>query len=628
MQTKQDLINTFYSGLKPDPTLTFSEWGEKYFQLPPGSATKGLIQFDRSPYHKFILDHLSWSSPTRKVVITKGTQLGITLVSDIVIHATIDSFPVPFLMLFPNYTLAIEHVKGRIEPGLENNPRLKGKVKDSMDKRGKSTREFKVFPGGTGKFASSETDKSYRQYSAGIVLATDVDSYPRDVGGTSKRKGEGSPLKLLKNRTDARQGKYKLYFEGTPTDKETSLIWREFEDSNKCYLFIRCPDCGAEQVIDFFHIKFEHDEDYRITTEPYLECVECQYHIEEYQKAELMRKGIYKPTAVSIDPLTIGLHLGSQYSNLGFTWHEMAQEWLTAIKAKKGGDLTSMQTFYNTRLGLPWEDQQTPSINPKELEKYREEYSKVPEKAAIITMGIDVQLDRFECTAIAYAEDNHRYFIEHKKIHGNPWVEYGKSGSPWEELEKCIQKTYLNDFENQQPILQICMDVNYCTKNSSIFIKKMQDIGIPIVAIFGGTGRVKTKDFVGKPTVNEHGVEIIELSVNIGKEITYNMLKRPDGIQMIHFLNNPCFNADFFMQLTAERPEYKTVSGKRRLVWNKKAGARNEATDTTNYSLAAFDIWGEGLEIDWAGWINWNKNGCQSTINYAKEPELSHGITV
>lgn len=607
LQTAQALDESFQTGMAPDPRLTFAEWADRHFLLPPGSAIKGKIQMDRTPYLIKLLECLSWTSPLRKVVFVKGTQIGATLTSDIIIQATVDLYPVPILMIFGSEDMAVEHVKTRIEPALEDNPRLVGKVRDTMDKRGKSTRKLKVFPGGSLKFAGGATGKSYRTYSAGIVIADDVDTLLEDIGGTASKTGEGSPLELLKNRTDARDGKYKLYYSGTPTISGSSLIWGEFELTDQNYFYVPCPECGEMQVLDFFRIKFDRTDDYLLDSEPYYECVndDCKRHVEEWEKIIIMQDGEWRPTGVSQDPDAIGFSLSSAYSTLGYTWADMAKGWLKAIKDKRQGDLRGLTHFYNTRLGLAWDQDPGEKIEHSELYARREDYKQIPKEAIIITAGADVQKQRIEVTVVAYGENQERWFIEHKIIGGDPWIPYGSEGSPWDDLETFMATTYPNEYGGRQPILATSVDLGYCSLNASPFIKTLQGTGVEIYGMIGKAGR--SRNFINPPNTNKYGIDAWAINVDVGKMLTHNQLKTED--RMIHFSKHASFTENFFHQLTIERLKEKTIDGKATQYWYCPPHAANEATDTTNYSLAAFHIYGQG-GLDFEDHREWNERGC------------------
>jgi phage terminase large subunit GpA-like protein len=466
-------------------------------------------------------------------------------------------------------------------------------------------------------------------YSAAIVIIDDVDALKQDVGGTAKSSGEGSPIKLAKARTDARQGKYKMFINGTPTDEENSLIWKSYIDTDQRKYFVPCPKCDHYQILDFWKIKFEKDEKGKILGDPTLICEKCSFEIKEHHKLSMMAKGKWMATTETNNPFKVGRWISSAYSLLGYTWKDMCQDFMDASRAKDRGDLTPLITFYNTRLGLPFSSKKKMAkVEHSKLYKLREHYKVVPEKAAVITAGIDIQMQRIEATIVAYTEEEKRYFLEHVIIGGDPWIKYGQPGSPWDQVEGLINRKYLNDFGSQQPILQTCIDMGYCTENVGDFINHMLLKGKEVVGVFGSSWSGKKKSFLGEETVNKYGVKIRELNVNEGKQRTHNQLLNIEATQMIHFNHHPSFSENFFRQLTVETLKGKTVNGKKVLYWDCPEHASNEATDTTNYSLAAFEIYNE-FGIDWDDHIEWNKKGCKIVNRHGYEIEmLDEGVRV
>ncbi|MCL4797535.1 MAG: phage terminase large subunit family protein [Bryobacteraceae bacterium] len=73
----------FRAGLRPDPLLTVSEWADRYRRLSGKSAAEpGSWRTDRTPYLREIVDCLSPSSATERVVFMKGSQIGGPLALD------------------------------------------------------------------------------------------------------------------------------------------------------------------------------------------------------------------------------------------------------------------------------------------------------------------------------------------------------------------------------------------------------------------------------------------------------------------------------------------------------------------------------------------------------------------
>ena len=84
-QNSTDALNNFHNektfrqGLKPDPMLKVGEWADQYRMLSAKSAAEpGRWRTERTPYLREIMDKLSPSSATQRVVFMKGSQIGGT----------------------------------------------------------------------------------------------------------------------------------------------------------------------------------------------------------------------------------------------------------------------------------------------------------------------------------------------------------------------------------------------------------------------------------------------------------------------------------------------------------------------------------------------------------------------
>jgi len=617
------LKQQFKDGILPDPTLTYAEWAEKYFILPPGSSVPGLINLKLTPYLVEPLENLSWTSPVLQEYWMKGIQIAVSTINDIVLNAVVDYFRCPVIFYHGSDGMALEYVKLRLEPLFENNPRLKGIIKDGGTKDGKSTHRLKIFPGGSIKITGGTSEHNYRSYSAAIVLIDDVDALPKDVGGSEKTKGQGNPIDLAITRTNARQGKFKVFVQGSPTDKDTSLIYEAFKTTDQRYYFCPCPFCSHLQTIDFFRIKFDRDKKGNLEGEPKLECESCKKLIEERYKFSMMQPesgAKWISTKESSDPLIVGRHLSSAYSMLGYTWLQMVKDFLKASNELKKGNQKKMVTFYNTKLGLPWDNHsKVKIIDHTKLYEDREDYT-LPPEAVILIAGCDVQANRIEVLVAGHNEDSHIYCIEHKIIGGNTLIDYGLPGSPWNELEKYLKTPFKNKYGGDQPILHTALDMGFRSITASPFLEKVTATGLEITGVFGSSAKAaKKKNFIGEPASNKYGVSIREINVNEGKTMIHNKLERG----LIHFSKHPSFTDEFFRQFTVERFDEKIQA------WVCPDHARNEAFDILNYSNAGKYIYVGPGGVDWDDFKLWNEKGC--LINDAQTEDfkiISSGIKV
>ena len=102
-----DIIRAWGRGLAPDPSLTVSEWADRYRILSSrASSEAGKYRTDNTPYMHDIMDALSPSHPARRIVFMAGAQLGKTEAGNNWIGYCIHEAPGPFLAVQPTTELA------------------------------------------------------------------------------------------------------------------------------------------------------------------------------------------------------------------------------------------------------------------------------------------------------------------------------------------------------------------------------------------------------------------------------------------------------------------------------------------------------------------------------------------
>lgn len=202
-----------FENIRKKERLTVSEWADKYRILPSTTSSEaGRWRTARTPYLREIMDELSVTSDTQKVVVIKGTQIGATEASSNLIGYFIHHAPCPIGFWQPIEKLAERHAKQKLWKMREESPVLKERVADRRSKDGASTIMEWTFPGGTLSIAGSNSSASFRSSSYKVVILDDIDGFADDV------EGEGSPIDLAINRADSFPDR-KIYINSTPTVK-------------------------------------------------------------------------------------------------------------------------------------------------------------------------------------------------------------------------------------------------------------------------------------------------------------------------------------------------------------------------------------------------------------------------
>jgi len=239
----------------------------------------------------------------------------------------------------------------------------------------------------------------------------------------------------------------------------------------------------------------------------------------------------------------------------------------------------------NTSLGESWEEAGD-EIEIKYLEKRREYYdSELPDGTLMLTAGVDVQKDRLEIEVVGWGEGKESWGVDYKAFIGNPAEE-----DVWEQLDKYLLKNFRYSDGCGLTIACTCVDCGYKTTEVYDFCKPREHRRVFAIKGVEGFGKI----FIGNPTRrNRKNTPMFPLGVDTGKELLFSRLKiEHEGPGYCHFPreSDRGYGEQYFKGLTSERLVTRYNKGKKRLIWEKRPGARNEPLDLRNYATAAMEI--------------------------------------
>lgn len=582
-QSSYNPMASFAKGLRPVQMLTCDVWADRYRWLTTeGSAEPGLWSTDRTPYLREILQNLSPRSDYKKIVVAKGVQLGFTESGLNCVGTYIDIDPCSILYVMPTIKMADGFSKERVMPMIENSPALKAKIKPNRSRDSGNTLSSKKFPGGQLVLGGANSAASLRSRPIRVLIFDEVDAADLDVDG------EGSPLALAEKRTNTFDNK-KIYVLSTPTIEGQSVIWKEYEDTDRRRYFVPCPNCGEMQELIFDRLRWEPEKYDAVK----YECVGCNELIDEKEKTDMLLSGKWIPTAEHHDKKKAGYHINSLYSPVGWlSWGQIAQEW---DKIEKTNDENLRKTFMNTILALPYSQKgEAPAWN--NLYNRREKYltNQPPADVCFITAGADVQKDRIEVEIVGWAKSKRAYSIDYRVLHGNT-----NEREVWDELGKALSETWQREDGIQLGMRLLAVDSGFNTQFVYDFCRRYDPTKvIPI------KGQDKQAEVIKPPKhvdVSFDGkkvgsVLVWHVGVSVLKSELYGFLRLeigengevPDGY--CHF---PEYAPDYFKGLTAEVLVPKEIRGFVTYQWEKKF-ERNEPLDCRVYARAAASV----LQID------------------------------
>lgn len=572
-------IDAWLGGLTLPPILTVSEWADQHRILSGKYASEpGPYRTDRTPYLREIQDALSVSSKAERIVVMKGTQVGLTEVGNNWLGYCIHHAPGPFLYVQPNLAGARSASQDRVAPMVADCPELARLVSEPRSKSGGNQILKKEYPGGVLTFAGANSAASLRHRAIRYLFLDEVDGYPMDVGG------EGDPVALAMKRTDTFAGVRKIFMASTPTVKGISRIEREFGKSDQRYYEVPCPHCQAYQPILWGAIRWPEKSPH----EAHLVCRECGAVIEESAKEYMLPRGRWVATAKG-DGRTVGYHLSALYSPLGwYSWAEAAQDFLDAR-----GNREALKAWTNTVPGQTWEEEGQ-SVDEETLQARVGAYAAtVPQDAMVLTCGVDVQDNRVELEVVGWGLGEESWGIDYRVIFGDP-----AKPALWTKLQDALERKYEHQDGYRLRISCTCIDSGgHYTQQVYKFCKGKQVRGVFAIKGMAGAGY----PIVSSPSRKRTGkdrrpVELIRVGTDQARGIVlsrYGVVEQGPGY--CHFPEGRGYDHERFRQMTAMKSTLHYSRGIPKRVWYLQSGRRKEAFDCRVYAYAALNI----LDPNW-----------------------------
>lgn len=576
-------------GLEPiriPAPLTLSQWADREFYLSSeSSAIEGPWQ--SLPFQRDIMDCIS-NDDIRIIDWLKCARVGYTKILMAAAGYFVSYMRRSGAIYQPTDTDAQEFSKAEIDPMIRDCKAIRDAFKGDVDRRGKdNTLDMKAFMGALLYIRGAHTPRSFRRLTIDWVFYDELEGFERDIGE------EGDPVQL----GDARisNSAYPKSVRGsTPRLKHDSLIQGEAERAKHFFRYrVPCLECEWYQALLFGQLRWDRDDANSVR---YV-CEHCEHSLEYQDLGEMLERGFWgtddghtirdgqlvDPDGKLIDwSRHIAFHIWAAYSPF-FKWSELVEEWFEAMAANKQGDVRKLKTFTNTRLAESWEEIGE-QVAYDSLFSKREDYTRPPEKALLLTATWDVQDDRLEGEVIAWGRGEESWGVEYRVIYGDP-----TQREVWEELEVVIGQKFDTEDGRTLQIAGVAIDSGHLADHVYQFYKSTRH---PRVYIVKGAQSADAP-IVSAPHQRKSGrskspVPLFMFGTNICKSITYRRLALDgSGPGRMHFPMS--YDEDYFRSLTAERKLLKRRRGFEVVEWV-KTRARNEALDVRAMGLAVLAI--------------------------------------
>lgn len=583
----------------PPPRMTTTEWADNYRYLAAeSSALPGKYSSKLTPW--VVGMHAALDDPqTHKVVCMKSAQVAWT--DGVILNwlaRIIDIDPSPVIGLFSKTDAAREFGQEKLAPMVTATPRLQNKLDVETSRKDGNRALFKKFPGGFLKLVGSNSPSNVKSTPSPRAFVEEPDDAALNVGK------QGDSIKLLEERlkTYARR---MLVFGGTPSLEGLSTIGDAYKNSDQRKFMVPCHDCGESHALAWENVKW--DEDPNITHEIYgharpetaiYACPHCGSVWTDHLKNRNVRQATWQATAEFRG--VAGFYINELYSPFpGSTLARLVERFLEAQQSLDSGDETDMIVFVNSALGLPYE-YKSDAPEADEMRELAMSYTEMvaPNGGLIITAGVDVQHDRFAVIIRAHGRDQESWLLFWGEISGNTT---DRKDPVWDELEKRLFSPIKHESGAQLRLSALSIDSSDGVTSENVYdwvrAMKKKHKSVEIMAVKGSSNDYGDKEIFSRPKpsidtkgkrntkASKYGLQPFIVGTHKAKDEIHRRLKLEGrGPDRFHFYES--VRVDYFDQLLAEvKAPHPRI--RKKMVWQLRAGQRNEALDCEVYAMHA-----------------------------------------
>jgi phage terminase large subunit GpA-like protein len=443
-----ELLNLFM----PPIRMSTIEWAKKYRNITNKETSFGIGQFDPNytPYMEYVYECLD--NPYIPIINSqKSARIAWTETLNNFRGKKIHTNPCSMLLGFATGTACKNFGKIKWKNFLDNVTVLRGIVNVGVAKNKQSFAEYE-FPNGSLRLVTLGSISSQKSDNFPYIEIEEPDDAPNDVSN------QGDTLANLKQRQKTVPLTLrKLIFGGTPTNKDFSRVEAAIKVSNMMTFKAECHECKELVAMDgpaFDNIVYSDFQDRKIDdqygksdpeTAMFL-CPCCKVHWTFEQKNLNIVAGKQFGFTDHTGNFSKGWHPKKPHVTdaFGFIFSELLSPFpqsnfieLTKLKIladldKAKGKEGLMKSYFNNNRGEPYASGFS-AMEVEDMVKLRSNYEQnvVPMEGLVLTMGIDVQHNRFALVILAWGINGNVWLVTWKEIFGNV---HNSEDGVWEEL--------------------------------------------------------------------------------------------------------------------------------------------------------------------------------------------------
>ncbi|MHB7569816.1 phage terminase large subunit family protein [Citrobacter braakii] len=585
--------------LLPPPDYTPSEWVEANLKFPDGPHSgqpMKLFEFQRG-----MIDVIK--ERKKKIVLMTSAQIGKTTILNGALFYKSATDPGNAGVLQSTAKETTQWLSGKIKPMIDASEEMQRIVTDKNDRNAvNNTSQIQLRNGGFWYFMSLNSPSHLRGKTLPLLLLDEVDAVETDTE-------EGNPIMIAEQRATTFGEDARVFICSTPTGKY-GAINTQYENSDKRKYHVPCPECGHKHELIWENIKFEWlKQDGKSLPDPdsaYIQCPVCEHHFTEGERARAVKQGEWVQT--NPESNVAGFHISRLYSPMSSIKSVVAD-------FKDAFQTFSLSTFYNTVLGIPFDDLNE-ELESSKLDELKTDIGirNIPDDTLFLTAGVDQQQDRLEVTLMGHNEKT-VYILDHRSF---MTMNAEVIDSPaYKDLLAYLKATFRTDSGRKLTLAWANVDSSNgrATKTIYRFCSQWRNLH----AIKGASS--VDAPYVPTKITKTGGYELFMIGVNKGKDMVRELLNR--SIKNVQ--NTPVrveisddVPDDYTEQLMSE--ELKRSGNTVRWVI-KQGGVRNEGLDCFNYGYCARLQVLEKIKFH-----EWRKLAAKSDIEMPEEQETNSPV--
>lgn len=392
-----DLHDAFSAAVAPPPAYTPVAWAEENLTLSERSTNfPGPLRL--RAFTSYLVEPVNAIADpaVEHITLCFASQVAKTIGLMTMLGYIIDHDPGPTLWIMPNELDAKSFSQTRLQPLIEDCPRLARHKPADKDL-------FKLlemhFARMSLNLVGANSPARVASRPIRYLFRDELDKYKL---ATEREAGTAA---LALHRTRSYAGSSKIVDASTPT-VNTGEIWTGYEKGDQRKYHVPCPHCEKLQTLETRQVRWPNDlkgsdglyDLDRATAEAWYECAFCDKPITSLQKRRIIRKGRWIATKQyrkkSGSPTR---HISMQLPAICSPWVDVGHVAAAFLATRNSGSPADLQDFTNSWEALPWTLPGT-AIEEDEVLKHRAAYaantcpSAAPDK---ILMTADVQRQSF-----------------------------------------------------------------------------------------------------------------------------------------------------------------------------------------------------------------------------------------